>query len=745
MTHFILQKNVDPVKTSTQKAPTFAELEETLLNLMGKSSSVMSKTVKEEIAFVFSRGTGPLYSNELGDMLDLLTKSRYLDVVTRKNNDLYKIVEMQWESTKSSLKEKDSIEELLDRKPNVDELHLAALLLRDLDNVDRFISSDSEDDSELATLIRPEWDRLESKLVLAESVQNILDSETQIKNMKNVIDVSSRITKAVDISRQSNLDSRISDNWETLLVDVGEAQSMDEILQIVHAFDSSINELREKRNPLTLLKFEYESMKSKAELQSDHKNLFVINNALKIIDTAENMEKNTPAVSKIDRIEVLLTWASEKAPIIKTELDSYTKDAHKVRASDILQRAKSIENLVELSMTKNRFLPGYVDFTDSMKQRIDDARNLVIANDLDSADSMVRSLFSEWRQISKAYEDDPYGSDVGYSVDELKRIEYREKLDVMSGLVNAFYNSDFEAHAAEYDELTADAHDLIDYGNFIDANSKLKEIGNYLSDKLAEDNERIIFEITFDQERDIWILSGFVEKSVFDRREDLYVTIYNMDGSTHSSLEFTDTRQGEFFTQWHAPTEPGLYVVMLQYQNVKASQIINIEEKIVQNYSNQDLDIVELAREFEELKTFMEEFGGPNYDEENHRFAGILNEIKVGFADRDSEKISEKLSDLQRMIERYLPVRSRSAVIEVQYEDDKLYLSGAVQKTLSFREDLFVDIYDQRGNHVEEVSLKDTSSGHFNEIISLPFERGTYVAKLEYHDLTVTDFFNIYS
>jgi hypothetical protein len=72
-------------------------------------------------------------------------------------------------------------------------------------------------------------------------------------------------------------------------------------------------------------------------------------------------------------------------------------------------------------------------------------------------------------------------------------------------------------------------------------------------------------------------------------------------------------------------------------------------------------------------------------------------------------------------------------------------VSGAVQKTLSFSEDLFVDIFDQRGNLVEEIALKDTSSGHFTENISIPFKSGTYVAQLQYHDLLVTDFFVVRS
>ena len=744
---FVSLTNVDPIKIEAHKTLSFQELEETLLNLMTKNFSLMSRDIKEELAFIFARGTGPVYSSQLNDLVEMLSQSRYLDVISRKDSPLFNLVQVQWDSAKSSITNENTMEAFLEHKDKVEELYETALLLRELEDVDRFITSDTENNSDLANLIKPSWDELASDLELATSIEDILDSELEIRNMKNVIDASSRISKAVEISKNVNIDSTLVDGWETLLVQVEAAESIEEILEIVSEFDASINELREKRSPISVLKFEYETMKNKAEIQADHKNLFTINNALKILNTAEQMDAGNPSVSRIDRIEVLLTWASEIAPQIQDELNSYSEDAYKVRASDILQRAKSIENLIELGLINNRFLPGYEDFTTDMMERVNIARDLVIQNDLDAADEMVRDLFSEWRQVSTAYADDPLGSDVGYSTDELKRIEYRKQLDYLTATVSNFYNADFVSHSDEFIEMTDDASELIDYGNFIDAESKLREIRHYLDEHLPLQNDHIIYEINYDLENDIWILEGYVNKPdglrKKDMRQDLYVTVYEATGSVHSNLEFTDTKHGRFFTQWHAPTEPGLYVVKLQYMDHKATQLVNVEEKIVRDYSSVELDGAELAREFEELKTFLEQFGGENY-QENPRFSEVLDEIKVGLADRDSEQVDEKLKELQRLIERYLPIRSKSAVIKAEFSNDQVIISGQVQKTLSFSEDLFVDIFDQQGNHVHEIAFEDKASGHFNEVLSQPFEPGVYVAQLEFHDLIVNDFFTVY-
>jgi len=739
---FVDVKNVNPEKISNQRAPTFDELEETLLNLMKKSDTVMSKSVKNEVGFIFARGTAPIFSDEIAELIDVLSKSRYLDVVSRKQSDLYRLVQNDWESLKPSLMAKDSIDELVSSSIQVTELHHAAILLRELDNVDRFISSDSEENSDLANLIQPDWSALERDLALASSVEDILESELEINQMAQVLDISSRISKSVEISQATGVDSTLVDDWKLLLERVENADSVDVILEIVSEFDQSMTELREKRNPLVVLEFQYKSMKEKAELQADYENLFLIDNALRILNTAKDMESGNPSITRIDRIEVLLSWVSDISPKIQNDLDSYNKDAYKIRASDILQRAKSLENLVELSLTKNRFLPNYIEFTETFNEKIDNVRDLVIKNDLDQADELVRDLFGEWSLVSEAYANDPLGSDVGYTADEIKRIEFRKKLDNFSNMVSTFYNAGFSEYVDKYNVMMANADHMIELANFVDAESKILEIGAYLSEHLVLHNDSIIYDISFDAEKSIWVINGATEKSVFDRRENLYVTVYNMDGTTHSSLEFTDTKQGNFFTQWIAPTDPGLYVVMLQYKDSKASQIVHVEEDFEYEYNDVDLNMVDLAREFEELESFAAKFGGESYSE-NPRFASVINEIEFAFKDKDADDVDNNLKELKTIIERYLPVRSRVAVVEAIYDDDKLIVSGAVQKTLAFREDLFVDVYDQRGNLVEEIALKDNSSGLFTEVVSRGFDSGVYVTQLQYHDVIVTDFFNV--
>lgn len=735
----ILLANSDPIKAPTKRNLSFAELEDLVLNLMTKNTSLMSRSLQEELAFIFSRGTSPLYIDELEGIVDLLTKARFLETISRSEDPLYRLVNSNWSNLRESVSVAVTIEEFLEKKDKIDSLYHAATLLKSLDKVERFITSDSEANYKLANILQPRWESLKSELGLATSADDIIKSSKEITDMKNAIEISSRISKIMEFSQENNVDSGVMETWENLLVKVEEAQSVDEILQIVSEFDNTISVLQEKRNPLTILEFEYKQLKSMAELQADYKNLFEINNALKIISSAQNLEKENYSGPRFDRLEVLLSWANSRLPEIRSELSSYSKESYELRASDILQRAKAIENLVDMGITSNRFLPGYMDFTDSVKEQLNEARDLVMRKDLDAADRAVAQLFRDWQQVSKAYTEDPHGSDIGYSVDELRKIEYREEIDHLSNVALEFQNPSFERYMAEYFEMEEDAIKSVEYGNFAEADSKIAQLRMFLINNLPLRSEHIIFETLYDVEKNIWTMRGAVD-SQSPIRENLYLTVYDDTGNIHSNLKFSDTKSGEFFTQWQTPVEPGMYVVLLQYQNLQATQIINIEEKSEITYNKADYTI---AKEFEDLEEFINRFGDQTVPQYQTEFVPVLEKIRTALVKNDQTSVKNDLSQLKNLIEKYLPIKSRSAIIEATIDGDRLLIAGAVQKTLLFREELYLTIFDQQGNIVDDEIFYDDASGHYNVLLSKPTNPGLYVAQLEYHEIKVTDIFQV--
>ena len=758
---FVSVQNVDPVKAEDAGPRTYAELERSVQNLMTKTSATLSEAVREELALIFARGTAPLHAAELDEMLDMMTKMRYLDIASRRNSTLYSLVQDQWGPLSESLAALPDIESLLASHGDVDSLHRAALVLRDLDGVSRFMGTDAPrrppaqgqgaaaqpppsaaavDRGALVEIVRPEWDRLVADLSTASAVGDILASERRAREVKSVVEISGRITKVVEIARANNAGADMVPGWEDLLGRVRAAGSVPDMLAIVSEFDASLAELRERRSPLAILQFDYESMLARAEMQADHDNIAKIRTALRILDSAIAAESGSPSASRIDRIEVLLAWASESAPTIRAELDAYSDDAHDLRAGDILRRAKSIENLLDLSMRGNRFAPGFADFAASIESRLEDARNMVVAGDLDGADAAVRSLFDEWQTVSGAYaEGQPAGADDGggYSIEGLKRADIRKRIGALTAAAANFYSADFAPHAAEYERLRDEAYEAADYGNFAGAEEMIAELGAFLEARLAATDPRIIYEIDYDGGHDTWVLSGHLDKSS-PLREKISVTVYRGDSSVHSGLRFTDTREGAFYTQWRAPAEPGLYVVMLEWSGSQASRLLYVADAPSFEYSQADADASDVARRFAGLEAFAERFGSAA---SMGRVDAILSEIRGSLAAGNSGHAAGNLDGLRAAIDRYLPERSREAVINAQYAGGQLVVSGAVLKTLSVSEDLFVDVYDESGARVHEIALHDSTSGHFSEAAAVALPPGIYVVELHYHDLSTTDFF----
>ena len=108
----------DPTTENTVSVP-YEDLEDTLLNLMTKTGSVMSRDVQKEIALIFSRGQGPIYVDELGQMLDLLSKTRFLDVILLKDDPIYSALNSEWGAERLTLVAEPTITDLLEKSSDV--------------------------------------------------------------------------------------------------------------------------------------------------------------------------------------------------------------------------------------------------------------------------------------------------------------------------------------------------------------------------------------------------------------------------------------------------------------------------------------------------------------------------------------------------------------------------------------------------------------------------------------------------
>ncbi|MDD9826352.1 MAG: hypothetical protein OXU86_06250 [Thaumarchaeota archaeon] len=732
--------------SAPQRPPTFEELEATLLSLMQRSGSILSKQVRSELAVALSRGTAPVLADDLRSMLDILTHARYLDIVERKEDRLHSLVGSEWRAIRPQVTSASSVEATVSLANRTAPLYDAALLLRDLDKVEDFVGADGA--GELAVILRPEWESLRSALSSASSVGAIMERAADIRGMKAAFEVSSRLEQVIRITRANGLETDVTRQWPGLLERARAADSLGALLEVVSQFEESISSLREARNPLAALELEYRSLRAKAEQQSDRAALAGITNALSILDLAQRLSSGNPPPARLDRVEVLLAWVSQEAGVIAQRLDSYDEGDVRLRAERILERANSLENLAELGRRTKRFVPGYSDYVDEVKEKVSRARALVISGELRLADDLVRNAISEWNEVDAAYRDNPPSGE-DYGLVDIRKREYTKHVDALQAVADRFLVAGTD-EARELGRMLDRASEFTEHGNFVDAQEWVTRAYEYAQDHLNEEHNSVIFNLDRDVRGQGWTINGFVEKQAFDRREDIAVTVLHANSTVHSKLEFSDTRHGAFSIPWSGPSEPGIYVAELLYRDALSANIVYIpydpgtrEEQERRNELSGGPGLIAASRDLFDLREFMRGFGGERYQANIGRIDPVVADAQEAVDDRDEDEARSKVTELRTLIERYLPQRSPEAAIRVEYSQGSLLIEGAVKKSIAFPEDLYVDIFDQSGVLVTTVALTDDREGAFSQTLVRTFEQGTHVALLSFHDLRVSDFFSV--
>ncbi len=728
------------------RPPTFEELESTVLSLMMKSGSLLSKDVRSDLSFILSRGTAPIHIESLNSLVNVLTHARYLDIVERKDDDLHKLITGDWVALRPRVTSASTIEATVALEEQTSALYGAAMALRDLDKVENFVNGDRAGD--LGMLLRPDWNKIVSDIRSASSTEDIMNSVDNVTRIKGVVDISSRLEQVIRLTSANGIETDITRQWPDLLSSVGDAGDLDAILLIVKKFEESIQSLREARSPLSSLELEYRALRAKADQQSDRAALANIDNALNILDLAQKLSSGNPTEARRDRVEVLVAWVVQEADAIRDRLNSNTDVNQTQRAASILERANSLESLGEIGLRTKRFVPGYSDYVDEVKQKISRARELVISGELRLADDIVRNARAEWIEVDAAYRDDPPSSD-DYGIVDVRRRAYTEQVDGLQNVAARFLVNGTE-EAREMRLILDRAAEFTEHGNFVDAQEWITRAYEYAQDHLSMKHNSVIFDIERNEAARTWMINGFVEKQAFDRREDISVTVLHANNTLHSELEFTDTRHGAFSIPWNGPGEPGIYIAELAYRDTTSANIVYIPYDLGtagDREQRQTLSggsgLIASSRDLFDLREFMRGFGGERYQSNIGRIGPVVADAEKAILDRDEAEARSKVAELRALIERYLPQRSTDAAIRADYGQGGLLLEGAIKKSIAFPEDLYVDVFDQSGDLVTTVALTDDSNGSFSQSLVRSFEPGTHVVLLSYHDLRVSDFFTV--
>ena len=196
---------------------------------------------------------------------------------------------------------------------------------------------------------------------------------------------------------------------------------------------------------------------------------------------------------------------------------------------------------MDIALDNHRFEVGFEDFADSIKAKVDRVQSLVVAERLFEADEALDAAYREWQLVLNAYSNNP-DTTVGFSLAELKRIEYRKTIQLIDDVVDRYASADFNEHAADYNAMLSSIDLSLSLGNFVTVDDKLQDLLVFISENLGSSSNSIKHEVEYDEQTGTWSTSGFLNKEN-DRRVQLEISVYDPDGDLQIQLlEFSDTK-----------------------------------------------------------------------------------------------------------------------------------------------------------------------------------------------------------
>ena len=288
-----------------------------------------------------------------------------------------------------------------------------------------------------------------------------------------------------------------------------------------------------------------------------------------------------------------------------------------------------------------------------------------------------------------------------------------------------------------------DARKSIEIGSFKAGHEKIYDVLQFIQENLLGHDPRIIFDVSFDDSQNIWNIHGAIYKHSFNSRGKLSFSLYNVHNDNIGDVRFLNTKAGEFNVSWHKNVEPGLYIAKLSHGASHEYKLISVQNERGTKFSQKEIDIMNLATKFEKLENFLDVFGDNNNQQHDSKFDPIIQIIQNKLKQGTTSGTQKNIDILEEIIQRYLPVRSSDAIIEVTYANNMISVSGQVAKLVDFREVLFISVFDENGDRIYEELIYDDSKGNFETVFAKPVQSGLVVVQLEYHDIVATDIISI--
>ena len=451
--------------------------------------------------------------------------------------------------------------------------------------------------------------------------------------------------------------------------------------------------------------------------------------------------KDTRNLSPDDtiRLNELLYRIESSIPEERLKQRIYSAVDHPFKIKQLLQKARAIENLVSVGDGRHRFAAGYEEFAASIKARVELARDsLLVQKDPELADRMLEEALEEWQKVNEEYVEGTHDRFV-YDIAEIRKIRYNDLLENMHDL---FPTPSQNPMYAEFVELKNKMQETINYGSLGSFEDDLKKLIALLEgEKMRGD---IFFDVSYNGTEKLWSIKGAINEPK-NKRDSVVFSVHDLQDGNNNHGVFTpvNTRDGNFNTLWEAP-KSGTFAIKLDHGNSSAVKIISVSPDLFFEQNKRQAEHADVVELFQNFKNIIANFGGDNYEKNAHKFETITGIVDRSLSKSDTAKAQKYTSVLEKLVERYVPERSKRTIIDSEFSGDQIIVSGAFKKSTLFGapELVTVSLLDTDGRTIDTRDIQDDGSGYYGVAIQAQ-KPGFYVLKMVHDGGMVTDVIKI--
>ena len=538
------------------------------------------------------------------------------------------------------------------------------------------------------------------------------------------------------------IDPTITHIWSSFLSSIGESISITNAHLHLSEYIKKFSEVENKL--IAKSESEYKKHIKNSQKLGLNEQSKEINKILDSLRMAKSIKANkTPFDDSNDEIINLILYKSgTKFSEIDSKIKYYQSDEYQKNQDELKEKSLQLQKIIDETYQK---MPVYHNVLYKIENRLSYSKT-IDPIELEKTQHLTSALFFELENLYREYKFVKNYSPI-YESDQLSTIDkktiYFELLDDILKILDTYDDSSFDQYREEFYLMIGDAQKSIEIGSFKLGHEKTYDVLKFLKNNLLENDSRIIFNVSFDDSQNIWNIDGGVYKHSFNSRGKMFFVLYDVDGNNIGKLNFLNTKHGEFNVLWHKDVPPGLYIAKISHGNSHDYQLISIQNEHGTKFSQKEIEIMNLASQYEKLENFLHVFGGNNYKQYDSKFTSIIQTIQNKLKEGTASDIQKNIDELKKVTQRYIPIHSPDAIIEVDYVKSLISISGKVSKLVDFREALFISIFDENGKRIYEKIIYDDSKGNFEFLLVKPAQSGLMVVQLEYHDFVATDIISI--